>query len=679
MCEQVHLFANRISNMRSKMKTEEEEDKDEQIDLLRRVLGVLQHHDAVSGTSKQHVANDYAWRLHNASKSCQALVSNSYLKLLTTLKENVKQDSNLTFCNLLNISLCSATEGNSPHLQKSNGDNGVFVLLYNSLGWEQSSVWIRFPIFIPQKDGNASNEFQVILKDLRVKSREAENLPYQLNQIDNRTLGIPERKTLSHEANYELLFNPTLLAPFGFSLFYFAVNLTSSPPLTTLSSVPSENQFFISKKTALHVQYKEGDSTVQIVKQHLESGVFVKLNIELMYYEGAENGLQVSGAYVFQPKLNSSAKKFDFVTGKVINGPLVKEVHVTFSSWASLVLRLYHDGELEVEWTVGPLPSDRIGREVVIRYTLDGDNILYNKSGEFFTDSSGRRLIKRVRNQRVDWNLPIEYAEEHNVTGNYYPVVNRIMLKNILLHSSNSNDSHDKIQMALAVYTDRSQGGTSLKDGELELMLHRQTMLDDGFGVDEPLMETGVDMKGLIVRGVHRIRLDELQVIESEDRRTAQVMRRPIIPLFVPSNKQVFKEDIDGWSAIKKSLPNHLHLLSLQSWPLNKATAPQAKSQILVRFENIDESSELSRIDVIHLFTGITITDVKEMVITADQMRKDAVSRRLKWPTEPSSEQFTPHYETNSLAVVLKIPPGKIMTYILDYKIDKIKDCSRCQ
>jgi hypothetical protein len=26
-------------------------------------MGVLQHHDAVSGTEKQHVANDYAQRL----------------------------------------------------------------------------------------------------------------------------------------------------------------------------------------------------------------------------------------------------------------------------------------------------------------------------------------------------------------------------------------------------------------------------------------------------------------------------------------------------------------------------------------------------------------------------------------------------------------------------------------
>ena len=30
------------------------------------VLGVSQHHDAVTGTGKQAVANDYAWRMYKS-------------------------------------------------------------------------------------------------------------------------------------------------------------------------------------------------------------------------------------------------------------------------------------------------------------------------------------------------------------------------------------------------------------------------------------------------------------------------------------------------------------------------------------------------------------------------------------------------------------------------------------
>lgn len=40
-------------------------------DTLCRAMGVAQHHDAVSGTSKQHVADDYAKRLAIGAAECQ--------------------------------------------------------------------------------------------------------------------------------------------------------------------------------------------------------------------------------------------------------------------------------------------------------------------------------------------------------------------------------------------------------------------------------------------------------------------------------------------------------------------------------------------------------------------------------------------------------------------------------
>ena len=45
-------------------------------DILRRAMGVAQHHDAVSGTSKQHVADDYAKRLAVGAAECQVWKSN---------------------------------------------------------------------------------------------------------------------------------------------------------------------------------------------------------------------------------------------------------------------------------------------------------------------------------------------------------------------------------------------------------------------------------------------------------------------------------------------------------------------------------------------------------------------------------------------------------------------------
>lgn len=37
---------------------------------MREAMGIMQHHDAVTGTEKQHVADDYARILYDAIQDC---------------------------------------------------------------------------------------------------------------------------------------------------------------------------------------------------------------------------------------------------------------------------------------------------------------------------------------------------------------------------------------------------------------------------------------------------------------------------------------------------------------------------------------------------------------------------------------------------------------------------------
>jgi len=95
-------------------------------------------------------------------------------------------------------------------------------------------------------------------------------------------------------------------------------------------------------------------------------------------------------------------------------------------------------------------------------------------------------MLKRQRNHRETWNLKLH----ESVAGNYYPVTTKIALE----------DSTAR----MAILTDRAQGGSSLQDGSLELMIHRRLLHDDAFGVGEALNETEYD-KGLIARGKHHL------------------------------------------------------------------------------------------------------------------------------------------------------------------------------
>lgn len=163
------------------------------------------------------------------------------------------------------------------------------------------------------------------------------------------------------------------------------------------------------------------------------------------------------------------------VISRCRSGPVVQEIHQECNEWASQVVRKY-DGEdhIEFEWLVGPIPNewvrprgftsttvgitfspfssrrDGIGKEVVSRFRVP----FYKNNQTFYTDSNGREMLKRVLNYRPSFELK-ENVE--NVSGNYYPITSRITLT-------------DKITQ-FSVLNDRSQGGSSLRNGEIELMV----------------------------------------------------------------------------------------------------------------------------------------------------------------------------------------------------------------
>lgn len=93
--------------------------------------------------------------------------------------------------------------------------------------------------------------------------------------------------------------------------------------------------------------------------------------------------------------------------------------------------------------------SDGVGKELVTRYHVYG----MNTNSTFYTDSNGREMLERKLNQRPSYYVNLQEP----VAGNYYPVTTRISIKDE--------------NMRMSVLTDRAEGGTSLEDGEIELMV----------------------------------------------------------------------------------------------------------------------------------------------------------------------------------------------------------------
>jgi hypothetical protein len=187
-----------------------------------------------------------------------------------------------------------------------------------------------------------------------------------------------------------------------------------------------------------------------------------------------------SGAYLFRPadNLEYNVRYTTMRNITTYNGGFVQEMFMNFTSDSAYrnstacVRVRYYDESHSSEWEVylNDLPNDDHGREVTINWkSYDIKN-----NGTFWTDSNGLEMQKRILNYRPDFNL----SSRFNVTTNYYPINSAISIID------------PKSSFKLTVLNDRSQGGSSLEDGEIELMQNRRIFKDDNKGVEEPMNET---------------------------------------------------------------------------------------------------------------------------------------------------------------------------------------------
>lgn len=70
MCKQLYV----LSNLRSDPDHNHEAD----VNVLREAMGVVQHHDGITGTAKQHPSNNYAELLSNGLAACGSVANEAF-------------------------------------------------------------------------------------------------------------------------------------------------------------------------------------------------------------------------------------------------------------------------------------------------------------------------------------------------------------------------------------------------------------------------------------------------------------------------------------------------------------------------------------------------------------------------------------------------------------------------
>lgn len=370
--------------------------------------------------------------------------------------------------------------------------------------------------------------------------------------------------------------------------------------------------------------------------------------------------VQNSGAYVFRPSF--PGQKLHTIDYQKHAATFLErhwgwEVHAEFEEpWIKQTTRVMKGlPYVEVEYTIGPIPiDDKRGKEIVTRLETPIES-----NDTFFTDSNGREFLERKRDYRPSW--PLEVFEP--IAGNYYPI-------NAAIYIEDASRS-------LAVLTDRTQGGSSLFDGSIELMAQRRTLVDDARGVDEPLNETDGGVTpyppygnatrwggGVIVRGTYRILVGNgnsgASLARSEmDGAFASPM---IFVASAPSGTDTPPIQSTN-SALKRVLPPNIMLITFK-----KLDQPKKYLIRLGHQFGVDEDEVLSQeesIDLSDLFSDFKVLSADETTLTANQGWNDRLETSLDWAGLGRSSKST----VSAIQTNVSLGPMEVRTFILEMEL----------
>ncbi|KAK7501311.1 hypothetical protein BaRGS_00007436 [Batillaria attramentaria] len=211
---------------------------------LRKAVAVMQHHDAITGTEKQHVSNDYNLMLSTGIDSCQDVIEEAYNVLLkgSGVDAGFPGKLEMVYCPDLNISQCAVTENS----------NNFLVTVYNPLS-RPVPTWLRLP---------------VTQHDVQVEDSNGQRVPSQLLPVPHAIQTLPQR---SSESDIELAFRATL-PPLGYTSF-------------------------------LYLKVTFDGATGRLKEVHnLATDRSVLLSQDFAYYMASDSSSRSSGAYVFVPE-----------------------------------------------------------------------------------------------------------------------------------------------------------------------------------------------------------------------------------------------------------------------------------------------------------------------------------------------------------------------------------------
>ncbi|XP_048002924.1 LOW QUALITY PROTEIN: lysosomal alpha-mannosidase-like [Leguminivora glycinivorella] len=702
---------------------------------LKSAMGMMQHHDAITGTEKQHVTHDYERIVSRAVDDAYIIGNQAFTKLL-------QSETSLVYerCEF-NQSQCGVTERSKAFI----------VTVFNNQVLPRGYTYVELPVIgtgYSVYDETGTKIFGLVQKLL---------YEYFL---------IPTRQS---NATHVLMFVVKNLPGLGYKNFYVKKDSKEKRDTKKRYDYYSNiNDYWKDIKDKIEVDIKNVESETLVSKADVFEKIPVRdtLNVEEHDYDKDINWDVLKDGNgnteeEIQGILKEASKKLVEDMARVSKDsktvfPKMSEDEMRMLSDEPMVVEASKDIVLENEYTSLAIDKDsswmtytskRDGTTLHIRLTCgyyigcEGDNRApaNRSSGAYIfrpnmTSSPNLHTFKNFAitnivqteiqqvqlqyDNSVSLKISLQYDEVYlntivnlnegkeyvlrietdlKTNGVFYTDSNgRQMLKrirnsrpqwNVTLAEPIPGNYYPIVneiyiedeEVRLVANVDRARGGASLKDGWFEIMQHRRLKHDDAFGVGEALNETAGG------KGLYSIDTVMLQVvrktkkenfIDAAQKSLAFFSEPQIFVAEAPFNLDKFKTMKNEYSFLKTDLPKGVHLLTLEPW----------KDKILIRFENYFDkelSPDFISVDLSKVFNTIEIKSIKETTLAANMWLSDF--KQWDWNTdEEFSESFNKEYGNEDVyrakerktydddGLTIKLRAKEIRTFVAEYEMKKL-------
>eukprot|EP00730_Choanoeca_flexa_P003248 TRINITY_DN11341_c0_g1_i2.p1 TRINITY_DN11341_c0_g1~~TRINITY_DN11341_c0_g1_i2.p1 ORF type:complete len:1226 (+),score=295.66 TRINITY_DN11341_c0_g1_i2:167-3844(+) len=421
-------------------------DKLSKLSNARRQLGLFQHHDAITGTCKKHVSEDYGKRMMRGYKDATVVHTDAISTLLALTNPSVKIAATI----LVNMD----RHNRLPQPVPLSLQDPTTVAISNSLARR-----LQAPIRLRIKISNA------VVKEHETGTQ----VTCQVTPVFKLD-GSPTNE-------YDLWFEAELDA-LAIALYDVSASDADNPVSVASELAPKLDKFTSIKRQAgddialsnehLALTFDANAGTLTSIKLRGSTTEWA-LSLDFATYSSKGGSDQHSGAYLFIPAAKASSytsPTTPIVT--VVKGDYVQEVHV-FLAHIHHTIRLFTTsadyGKAPFMDNIVHINNDKDGA----RPLGDGDFIIRVKSAvdtgkDFFSDANGYQTMRRRR--RLDMGIG----------GNYMPLSSHVFVQSQAAR--------------LTWLTDTPLGASSLETGSMEMMLDRSHSRDDNLGMGEGITDS---------------------------------------------------------------------------------------------------------------------------------------------------------------------------------------------